>query len=308
MSSVIWIWTLNSIIVSAKKQIMLHWLHLQRHSKNTRNSSSTTSSTLLDTRTWRKPKQDACNRRRNFSVRTRLYCLRTSQRTNSIWSNTRYKASPGAKSITNCIPYSSTTKMLMETSNTIPSVSFQMTTHLTPVLLTRFRHYWWNSWSKDSRTSQRSITILMVVVDNIKISRISLIYVPIKRTFPSKQNGFSLQLAMGNHRMMGLVVRWNAMLQNENEVCRYHSATEFWTIVWCWKYARKKWNQLFHSSVGITNWTQTVQWGWLVCGYPWLQNSNSSWYWPYCTIVLHLFCVQFVVKGRFGERSWWVAR
>ena len=43
----------------------------------------------------------------------------------------------------------------------------------------------------------------MVVVDNIKISRTSLIYVPLKRTFPSKQSGFSLQLAMRNHRMMG---------------------------------------------------------------------------------------------------------
>ena len=51
MSSVIWIWTLNSIIVSGKQQIMLHWLHLQQHSKNTRNSSSTASTTLLDTRT-----------------------------------------------------------------------------------------------------------------------------------------------------------------------------------------------------------------------------------------------------------------
>ena len=31
MSSVIWKWTLSSIIVSDKQQIVLHWLHLQRH-------------------------------------------------------------------------------------------------------------------------------------------------------------------------------------------------------------------------------------------------------------------------------------
>ena len=42
--------------------------------------------------------------------------------------------------------------------------------------------------------SQRSIMFLMVVVGNIKISRTSLIYVPIKSTFQSKQSGFSLQL------------------------------------------------------------------------------------------------------------------
>ena len=118
-----------------------------------------------------------------------------------------------------------------ETSSIIPSVSFQVTTHATPVLFTRFRHYWWNPWSRGSRTSQRSITFLLVVVGNIKISRSSLIYVPIKRTFPSKQSGFSLQLATGNHRVMKLVVWWNTMLQNE--VCRDHSTTKFWTIVWC---------------------------------------------------------------------------
>ena len=111
--------------------------------------------------------------------------------------------------------------MLIENSNTIPSVSFQMTTHTTSVLFTRLRHHWWNSWSRCSRTSQRSVTFLMVVVGNIKTSRTSLIYVPIKRTFPSKQSGFSLQLATGNHCVMELVVRWNAKLQNE--VCRNHS-------------------------------------------------------------------------------------
>ena len=61
--------------------------------------------------------------------------------------------------------------------------------------------------------SQRPITFLMVVVGNIKISRTSLIYVPIKRTFPLKQSGFSLQLATGNHGVMELVVQWNAMLR-----------------------------------------------------------------------------------------------
>ena len=55
--------------------------------------------------------------------------------------------------------------------------------------------------------SQRSIMFLMVVVGIIQISRTSLIYVPIKRTFPSKQSGFPLQPAMGNHHMMELVVR-----------------------------------------------------------------------------------------------------
>ena len=55
--------------------------------------------------------------------------------------------------------------------------------------------------------SQRSIMFLMVVVGIIQVSRTSLIYVPIKRTFPSKQSGFSLQPAMGNHHMMELVVR-----------------------------------------------------------------------------------------------------
>ena len=88
----------------------------------------------------------------------------------------------------------------------------------------------------------------MVVVGNIKISRTSIIYFPIKKTFPSKQCGFSLQLAMGNHRVMQLVVRWNAMLQIE--VCRDHSTTKSWTIVRCWKYAKKKWKQL--SSLALT--------------------------------------------------------
>ena len=93
----------NSIIVSGKQQIVLYWLHLQQHSKNTRNSSLTSSTTLLDTHTWQKSKQDKWNRR-NLSVRTRLWCLGTSQRTVSIWSRTRYKASTGAKSIAHCIP------------------------------------------------------------------------------------------------------------------------------------------------------------------------------------------------------------
>ena len=87
------------------------------------------------------------------------------------------------------------------------SVSVQMATHRTTILFTRFRHYWWNSESRGSRTSQRSITFLVVVVGNINISRTSLIYDPIKRTFPSKQSGFSLQPATRNQRVMELVVR-----------------------------------------------------------------------------------------------------
>ena len=47
----------------------------------------------------------------------------------------------------------------------------------------------------------------MVVVDNIKTSRTSSIYTSIKRTFPLKQSGFSLQLATGSHCVMELVVR-----------------------------------------------------------------------------------------------------
>ena len=88
---------------------------------------------------------------------------------------------------------------------------------------TRFRHYWWNSWRRGFWTAQRSITFQMVVVGNIKISRTFLIYVPIKRTFPSKQSGFSLQVATGNQCVMELVVGWNVMLQNK--VCRDHSTT-----------------------------------------------------------------------------------
>ena len=94
--------------------------------------------------------------------------------------------------------------------------------HTAPVLFARFRNHWWNSWSRGSQTSQRSIMFLMAVVGNIKISRTSLIYVPIKRTFPSKQSGFSLQLATGNHGVMELVVQWNAMLRRGSKmVIRY---------------------------------------------------------------------------------------
>ena len=70
---------------------------------------------------------------------------------------------------------------------------------------------------------------------------------------------------------------------------------------------RYKKQSSFHSPVSITNWTQTVQWVWFFCGQPWLQNSKSSWYWWYYTIVLHLLRVQFAVVGRFGEQSWWGA-
>ena len=105
MSSVIWIWTLNSVIVSGKRQIVLHRLYLQQHSKNTRNFSSTASTTLLDPHTWRKPKHDTWNQRRNISVRTRLWSMGNSQRNTSIWSRTRYKAFTGEKSIAHCILY-----------------------------------------------------------------------------------------------------------------------------------------------------------------------------------------------------------
>ena len=42
----------------------------------------------------------------------------------------------------------------------------------------------------------------------------------------------------GNHRVMELVVQWNAMLQNE--FCRDSSTTKYWTIARCRKYAQKK--------------------------------------------------------------------
>ena len=170
----------------------------------------------------------------------------------------------------------------METSNIIPSILFQLTTHTTPVLFTRFRHYWWNSWSRGSQTSQRSIMFLMVVVDNIKISRTYLIYVLIKRTFPSKQSGFSLQLAMGNHHMIDLVVQWNAMLQSE--VCRDHSTTKFWIIMWCWKYAKKKWNQL--SSLVLTKKT------WLRWERRWRRGLKMVWRYQVQEAVINTFTSQ----------------
>ena len=74
--------------------------------------------------------------------------------------------------------------------------------------------------------SQRSIIFLMVVVGNIKISRTSLIYVPIKRIFPSKQSGFSLQLATGNHGVMELAVQWNAMLRRGSKMVIWYPVKE----------------------------------------------------------------------------------
>ena len=113
-------------------------------------------------------------------------------------------------------------------------------------------------------TSQSSITFLMVVVGSIKIQRTSLIYVPIKRTFPSKQNGFSLQLAMGKNHVMKLVVWQNAMLQSK--VCRDHSTTMQW-----WMYAKKKLNQL--SSLALTKKT------WSRCERRWRRGSKMvRWY------------------------------
>ena len=67
---------------------------------------------------------------------------------------------------------------------------------------------------------------LMVVVGNIKISRTSLIYVPIKRTFPSKQSGFYLQLATGNHGVMELVVQWNVMLRRGSKMVIWYPVKE----------------------------------------------------------------------------------
>ena len=63
---------------------------------------------------------------------------------------------------------------------------------------------------------------------------------------------------------------------------------------------------LFHSSVSITNWAQTVQWEWLICGHLWIQNPSSSWYWQHCLIVSSLH-VQFVMVGPLGEQRWWRA-
>ena len=194
MSSVIWIQTLNSIIASGKQQIVLQWLHLQWHLNNTRNSTLTASTTLLDTHAWQKPKQDMWNRRRNLSVRARLWSAGDFAGNYQYLIQDDIQSFQWSKEYCTLHPLVIYSKIMMETSNIIHSVSFQMTTHITPVLFTRFTHYWWNFWSRGSRTSQRSIKFLMVVVGNIKISRTSLIYVPIKSTFQSKQSGFSLQL------------------------------------------------------------------------------------------------------------------
>ena len=74
----------------------------------------------------------------------------------------------------------------------------------------------------------RSVTFLMVVVGNIKISRTSLMYVPIKRSFPSKQSGFSFQLATGNHHAMELVLRWSLQRPLNNQVLDYCAVLEVW--------------------------------------------------------------------------------
>ena len=113
MSSVIWIWTLNSIIVIGKQQIVLHWLHVQWHLKNTRDPPSTASTTLLDTRTWQKPKQDTWNWRENLLVK-RGYGAWGLHRELPVFDPGRDTKFP---LIAHCIPWSSTTKMLMETSN-----------------------------------------------------------------------------------------------------------------------------------------------------------------------------------------------
>ena len=74
----------------------------------------------------------------------------------------------------------------------------------------------------------RSVTFLMVVVGNIKISRTSLIYVPIKRAFPSKQSGFSFQLATGNHHVMELVLRWSLQRPLNSQVLDYCAVLKVW--------------------------------------------------------------------------------
>ena len=186
-----------------------------------------------------------------------------------------------------------------------------------------------------SRTSQRSITFLMVVARNMKLLRTSLIYVPLKRTFPSKQSKFSLQLATGNHRVMKSVVRWNAILQNE--VCRDHSTTKFWTIVRCWKYVKKKWNQLFSLALIKKTWSRWERiWrrdSKMVRRYPvqeaviilfpsqhhkldtncavrmtrlW-RSMTSKFQLELILATLHLLHVQLVGVGQFGEESWWGA-
>ena len=126
----------------------------------------------------------------------------------------------------------------MEPSNNIHSVSFQLTTQKAPVLFTRFRHYWWKSWSRGSWTSQRSITFLIWFCSGqYKIFKNFLNFCCLKDNF-SIEKRFSLQQATGNHCVMELVVQWNAILQNE--FCRNPWTTKFWTIARCRKYAKKK--------------------------------------------------------------------
>ena len=212
----------NSIIVSGKQQIVLYWLHLQQHSKNTRNSSLTSPTTLLDTHTWQKSKQDTWNRKN--SLYEQVYDAWGLRRELPVSNPARDTKLPLEQRVLHIASPSHLLQRCWWKAPTLFPVSFQMITHTIPVLFTRFRHCWWNSWSRDSQKSQRSIKFLTVVVDSIKISRTSLIYVPIKKTFPPKQSRFSLQLATGNLRVMELVVQWNTMLQNE--VCRDHSTID----------------------------------------------------------------------------------
>ena len=112
-----------------------------------------------------------------------------------------------------------------------------------PTLLPLFHFRWQHTrhqfCSQDSSTAveflkqrlqnvTRSITFLMVVVGNIKISRTSLNYVPIKRAFPSKQSRFSFQLATGNHHVMELVLRWSLQRPLNNQVLDYCAVLEVW--------------------------------------------------------------------------------
>ena len=138
-----------------------------------------------------------------------------------------------------------------------------------------------------------------------------------------------------------MIVRSNAILQNE--VCRDHSTTKFWTTMQCWKYAKKKWNQL--SSLALTKKT------WSRWERRWRRGSKMvRWYLVQEAVIISFpsqhhkldtncavrmtrlwtpmiskfqlelilatlqHCLTslagtfFIVVGRFGEQSWWLAR
>ena len=148
MSSVIWIGTLNSIIVNDKQQIMLHWLDLQQHLKNTRNQELLIGSINNLTRHSYLAKAQA----RYAKSKKESLSANKDMVLGNFTENYQYLIQDMIQSFHQSKEYCTlhplviyTTKMLMETSNIIPSILFQLTTHTTPVLFTRFRHYWWNS-------------------------------------------------------------------------------------------------------------------------------------------------------------------